>query len=251
MIIDLKNIPVFYINLDKDVDKATRTEKVLKDLGFKNVKRVSGVSGDNDFGVDPHVFGCGASHLKILKSQLEYPFIILEDDIDYKNFMDKIDVPDDVDFLYLGTYLHNATDKFSKFKGMYSWLTYDKEPPSSLVDSHRDIRRVRDLLATHAIAYFSKDAVEQTIPLIEFGIKAGIPIDVTLAKCQFIHKTYAINEPIFWQNDKRKVMSQITTVFSMDQIQDIIRNYPKNFEYIAYLYGEELNKIYDGRKQTQ
>jgi hypothetical protein len=41
MKINLLDIPVFYINMEKDVEKRENLESSLKKLGFKNVQRIN------------------------------------------------------------------------------------------------------------------------------------------------------------------------------------------------------------------
>ena len=42
MKLKLTDLPVVYINLDEQVDRKDNSGKNLKDLGFKNIIRVSG-----------------------------------------------------------------------------------------------------------------------------------------------------------------------------------------------------------------
>ena len=98
MKVDLKEIPVYYINLDRHPQKRKSTEDVLNILGFKNINRVAGVPHENSR------LGCTLAHMEALKAGLSgvSPFLIVEDDILIKNKNTVFDIPDAVDALYLG-----------------------------------------------------------------------------------------------------------------------------------------------------
>ena len=97
MKIDLKEIRVYYINLDCDTLKRERTENMLKSMGFKYVTRVPAIEHEKG-----RVVGCARSHHHILSSYCP-PFIILEDDCTLNSDFDGfIDVPDNADAVYLG-----------------------------------------------------------------------------------------------------------------------------------------------------
>ena len=96
MNLDLREIPVIYINLDRDVEKKEKIEKNLKSLGFKTVIRSPGHLHPTG-----HRAGCSMAQHNALK-ELDPPFIILEDDATPSNFIPEIEVPDDADAVYLG-----------------------------------------------------------------------------------------------------------------------------------------------------
>ena len=95
MNLDLREIPAVYINLDRDVEKKEKIESSLKELGFKNIIRLSGV--EHDIGK----VGCAISHALAME-EVEPPFIVFEDDCVPLNFEPIIDIPDDADAVYLG-----------------------------------------------------------------------------------------------------------------------------------------------------
>ena len=94
--LDLRDIPVAYINLDRDSQKKLNIEKTLQTLGFKYISRVPGV-------VHPtgNRAGCSMAQHNALH-EFEPPFIILEDDATPLNFNPIITIPDDADAVYLG-----------------------------------------------------------------------------------------------------------------------------------------------------
>ena len=96
MNLDLREIPVLYINMDREVEKRNRIETYIDQLGFKNKIRIAGVVHP-----DGARAGCAlAQHNALL--EIDPPFIILEDDATPLNFNPIISIPDDSDAFYLG-----------------------------------------------------------------------------------------------------------------------------------------------------
>ena len=85
MNLDLREIPAVYINLDRDVEKKEKIESSLKELGFKNIIRLSGVEHDDG------KVGCAISHALAME-EVEPPFIVFEDDCVPLNFEPIIDL---------------------------------------------------------------------------------------------------------------------------------------------------------------
>ena len=72
--IDLREIPTFWINLNKDIGRRTRMESMFVQLEMENNKRVSGYLADTV------LEGCGKAQEKTLKKIRKYPTLVLEDD---------------------------------------------------------------------------------------------------------------------------------------------------------------------------
>lgn len=91
MINFLSNVPVFYINLDRDQSRRLYIEKHLKENSIEKYFRVEGIVGntvDNYTSLSSSELGCTLSHIKALKHFLEteYDFaLICEDDVDLSN----------------------------------------------------------------------------------------------------------------------------------------------------------------------
>jgi GR25 family glycosyltransferase involved in LPS biosynthesis len=107
MIIDLREIPVVWINLDSATKNAETMEERLKKHGFKNTHRKSGLVIDPPPNTEKsiyHFMGCGQSHIDILENtEYSTPLLILEDDVEFvDNFNPILDIPEDSDGVYLG-----------------------------------------------------------------------------------------------------------------------------------------------------
>ena len=84
MTIDIRNIPVLYINMDKDIERRMHMENILAKNGFKNYKRLSAyVAGGGDIYhslFSSHVRAC----YSLLKEDSPY-VLVLEDDVVFIN----------------------------------------------------------------------------------------------------------------------------------------------------------------------
>jgi hypothetical protein len=200
MKIKLNEIPVFYINLDDEEVKRKRTETTLKSLGFTNVTRFSAVKHPAG-----RIIGCARSHYEILKNQ-KPPFIILEDDCTLnKTFENIIDVPDNSDALYLGI---SHWGRYLNHSGPY--VHYEKY--------NEEIVRVYNMLATHAILYF-------TVPYVDickriayhFGYEIENHLDIGFAEVHKLYNVYSFDEPLFRQYEWSAVTTGKITENSIDK----------------------------------
>lgn len=191
MKINLTDIPVFYINMKKDVHKKEHIEKQLKAVGFKKITRIDAVEDKKNGRV-----GLSKSQHKAL-SQIPAPFIVLEDDADPKQFVSTIDIPDDADAVYLG----NSNWGFqSNHAGFY--LKYEK------VAGYQKILRIYNMLSSHAILYLSDDYVKMCQRTTKYcAEKYPMPMDVPFAMIQRFFNIYVLNQPVFIQKDYEGKMS--------------------------------------------
>jgi hypothetical protein len=190
MQIDITSLPVYYINLDEKKERRKKMERLLSNYGFNSVKRFSGKKAGSRI-------GCSMSHSLLLQQiikEKDYPCLVLEDDLEIFNFRKVIEVPDDADAIYLG---------FSS----YGWNHNQEEPfPKSLkiTELNDEYHRVYNMLARHAIIHLSPTYDRNCVDIMENFIsdpetyKAG---DVSISKVHPYYKIYALNEPIFYQDD--------------------------------------------------
>lgn len=185
MKIYLLDIPVFYINMKKDVEKKNHIEKKLKQLGFTNVTRIDAVEDKKNGRV-----GLSKSQNMAL-SKVKPPFIILEDDADPKYFVKQIEVPDDADAVYLGNSQWGHMQSHSGF--------YLKYKP---VENFTGVYRIYNMLASHAILYLTEDYVRMCQRTTKYCAEVNpLPMDVPFAVIQRYFNIYTINRPLFIQKD--------------------------------------------------
>lgn len=188
MKIDLREIPVIWINLDKDTDNAEKMVKQFNDYGFKNHIRFSGLTPDKIQPPPPsnwYGFGCGMSHVKILETYKDLPILVLEDDAKItEDFNPIIEIPDEADGVYLGTSSGNQ---------YYMAKRYNK-----------DYLRIGNVLSTHAILYLDEVFKQSVIDVTKFFVyNLQRPVDIGVASILQHFKILTPNKPYFIQSDER------------------------------------------------
>jgi hypothetical protein len=189
MILDLREIPTVWINLDSATKNAEAMEKKLKDHGFKYTYRKSACviePPENTHSSIKHYVGCGQSHLDILENK-DYgtPLLILEDDAEFTEaFNPVMNIPDNADGVYLG---------ISKGNVYYQSKRYNP-----------DYLRIAGILATHAILYINEEYRKKMAEVDRHCIyNLKRPWDLGAAGLQQEFKVYTPSKPYFYQADNR------------------------------------------------
>jgi hypothetical protein len=180
MNLDLREIPVVYINLDKDVDKKNRIEGYLNDLGFKTIIRSPGYIHSTG-----NRAGCSKAQYDALSSNTELPVIIMEDDATPKNFEPIIEVPDNADAVYLGV---SSWGRMNGHSGPY--VQYD------ILDNN--MLRVYNMLGTHAILYLNSEYKSVCTKIANHQFVTEGYIDVGFTDVMKYYHVYAFNDPMFY-----------------------------------------------------
>lgn len=188
MKINIKEIPTYYINLDKDKERNKSMQDLIKNFGFTKAERSSGHYIKND-----PLAGCATSHYNILSNNVDN-FIILEDDcvIRKKDYI--IEVPDDADAVYLGLSMwgyNRDTSKKENFK-------------FSQVKDFPGIYKVDGMLATHSILYLNNEYVKVCERVAKFSSENSHHVDQGFARIQKYYNVYAIGDPIFFQSSNQE-----------------------------------------------
>jgi len=204
MIVNILELPVFYINLKEEKIKSKETRETLKALGFRDIRRFDAILGKDK------TEGCAMSHQAILKEMdIDGPFIVFEDDIEINNsFNPIIDVPEDADAVYLG---------LSAFA-----LNGNKTDQDLVADRVDDsIYRIYNMLAAHAILYVKKDYYKFISKAIDAMLKANRNQDNARADTMKYFNVYALNHPLFYQDGKHRKVTR----FDLDTVR--VRPYKK------------------------
>lgn len=190
MKLDLRDIPVYYINMKEDVVKRERMEKLGKLCGFKSFNRVEGTRL-------PIPAGCAASHLSIMKDK-KPPFIILEDDCIIKSFIPEINVPEDADALYLG---------------ISSWGRLDSQSGEYVLTSlvNQGFLRVYNMLSTHAMLFLSERYVSTCEAIADYSMNLPAHLDVGYAEVHKFYNIYAFDDPMFFQTSSEGTDNPLTS----------------------------------------
>ena len=183
MQVDLTKIPVYYINLNEQPDRARQTETVLRELGFNDVTRIPAIK--HEVGM----VGCALSHHKVMADKsIKAPFILMEDDVLPTGIKQlKYDVPDNSDALYLG---NSQWARFLNFSGPY--LHYHR------IDDR--VVQVYNMLAAHAVVYFNETYRNHLARVAEYSANiAKFHMDVGYAESHRYYNVMALDTPIFMQ----------------------------------------------------
>lgn len=188
--INLIEIPVYYINLDEDVEKKLSTEKLLTSMGFNSITRVSAIKEKSY-----KYLGVTLSHIKAMRTAIEKsdtPFIIVEDDITLKNNKLAFNIPKNLDALYLG---------------ISKWGFYNGKGLLQLsIEKHSDeIYRIYNMLSAHAVVYFNKEYVQALLRSYKFFIEISREQDIGNAELMKYYEIYAICNPVFYQSGYNEV----------------------------------------------
>lgn len=183
--IDITKIASIYINLDEQVNRRRSTENLLKSNNI-NAIRFPGIKHERG------IVGCGMSHSAILADILP-DTLILEDDIGTTEWYNKqIDVPSDIDALYLGVSGHGYVEGYRDGIGGVVKTTKYSE---SLI-------QIYNMCSAHAIVYCSKRYIDAAYKMSLYCLEHNIAWDLGIAS---IHKHFNILTPLapwFYQTEQ-------------------------------------------------
>ena len=189
MKIDLREIPVVWINLDTATENAKKMEKRFKKYGFKNTHRQPGLIIPPPPGTDKsiaHFRGCGQTHINILdNSNYSTPLLVLEDDVEFvDNFHPVIEIPDSSDGVYLG--ISHGNQYYQSCKHDENYL------------------RIAGILAAHAILYVTPAYREAMSNVGKYCLNTlNRPWDIGTAMIQQHFKVYTPNDFMVYQSNNR------------------------------------------------
>jgi hypothetical protein len=168
--INLKDLEIIYINLPSYVNRNQSMINMFSYYGLK-ASRVEGITRTyQKYNV------IGDAHRKALDSSSSEHVLILEDDCTPHNYRQEFEVPDDADIVYLGLHTYG----------------HPKERISE------EIWRVSGMAGAHAILYLTQRGKDI---LIEAQKNRKQGIDISLSELQHKVNTYALNSPIWYQNN--------------------------------------------------
>ena len=196
MNLDLRDIPVVYINMDKDVDKRERIENHIDRLGFKTKIRVPGVVHQ-----DGARAGCALAQYNALH-EIDPPFIILEDDATPFDYNPIISIPDDTDALYLGI---SSWGRMNSHSGPFvQWDYYFKEVDINLL-------RVYNMLGTHAILYLNSEYISVCEKIAYHQHNINEHVDIGFTDVQKYYNVYAFDQPLFYQTSSNGTNQKLSS----------------------------------------
>jgi GR25 family glycosyltransferase involved in LPS biosynthesis len=209
MIIDIREIPVYYINMNSEIKRKEAIELMLQNAGFKNVMRYPGSVSHH-----PSI-GCALSHQSLLnlliEEKIHTPFLILEDDaVISKDFASLIKIPDDSDAVYLG---------LSTSARMWNYTVADHVAEKI----NEDYYQIYNQLAAHAILYTNIDYVKFLAKAIKLAIRLEGHQDIVRATTMKYFNVYAKNKPLFFQNDQDRRVD-LQTSMPLEAMKIVVPN---------------------------
>lgn len=200
MKIDLREIPIIYLNMEHDVRRREHLEFMLNDLvntcGFKkeNIYRVeTALSPVKENGVSQaHLDGLAFA------DQFDGPFIILEDDVFPTAVMPVVEIPDNTDAIYLA----NNSGGVS-FAGPWTIADQDNYNDNGItvnvnpIEDNPNLFKVNGMIGACAILYVTKHFKKAVEGACRVAIKDLRPHDAYIATFQRFFNIYAFNQPMF------------------------------------------------------
>lgn len=194
--LDFSTLKTYWINLDDRADRQDSMIRLFDSLNIRNTERVSAIKGE------PYYYGCGMSHMKTLERGLEggTPFLVLEDDVAYNStFKPILNVPDEVDAVYLGWTTWSAT----KERASSSRMT--RELDARVFDDN--FVKVSYMTSLHAVLYLSEEYVRKCIDSMKDWVQEKKwHCDVATAEVQHnFNVVVPSGRSWFYQNDPRNI----------------------------------------------
>lgn len=212
MKLDLREMPIFVLNMKEDTRRKQFMSDQLSELGL-NFEFVSAIKAS------PSPIGVAISHLKIIRNpQLKPPFLVLEDDCRFLMdlFSYEYEVPDETDALYLGHSEFGLRDK----KDQYG-IRWGEQGNIKYKNYSEQYIRVFNMLARHAVIYLSDKFVSSAIQanlsaLLDHDFT--IPGDIMYAEMQPSHIILAPKEISCYQSGQYGGVEGATKNSVLDRI---------------------------------
>jgi hypothetical protein len=201
MILDIKNIKTQYITLDFESERSKRLSSQLSNYGFTNFEPILGVPDQLKR------MGVAKAFLNAMQKNSKHnePFLLLEDDAFVWHDYDKVEVPDDADAVYLGVcYLGGPST-------LNSYYTNKITDRAIVKKINEDVYRVYAMLNAHAIIIINPEYRDFLIKVINTAIDVGTNQDRARAETMKYWNVYAMNKPMFYQEDEfgQKIQTEI------------------------------------------
>jgi hypothetical protein len=162
----------------------------LSRYGFSNFQAIPGVVDSTKR------IGVARAFLQALESHTDdVPLLILEDDAVVWHDYHKVEIPNDADALYLGICRHGMESVLNS----YYTNQIVSEPVAERVDDQ--IYRIYNMLNAHAIIIINSEYKNFLIRAIKTAIRIGTNQDRARAETMKYWNVYALNKPMFYQDD--------------------------------------------------
>jgi hypothetical protein len=211
VIINIKHLKTQYITLDPSSPSSSRLVDQLVGSGFVNFEPVMGVKEEIKR------VGVAKAFLKALKENTvdDKPFLILENDAYIWHDWSELEIPDNADAIYLGISRYGVMP--SSLNSYYTGSVCKKMVVERQTD---DIYRIYNMLSAHAVIIISPEYRDFLIRAISFAIRIGTNQDRVRADSMKYWKVYALDKPMFYQNDASDLRQEEST---KNTISDLVK----------------------------
>jgi hypothetical protein len=191
MILNIKDIKTQYITLDVKSKRSKRLANQLKNYGFTNFEPILGIRDDLKRK------GVAFAFLNAIEnnSSHEKPFLLLEDDAVIWHDYDQIEIPDDADALYLGVCILGGVTALNSYHNHI----INHHPIVKQIDDK--IYRIYAMLNAHAVIIINPEYRDFLLKAIKVAIEVGTNQDRVRAETMKYWKVYALDKPMFYQQD--------------------------------------------------
>lgn len=191
MEIDLRKVKTVCISL-KESKRRKNITRMMESLSFENWSFFDGIEKG-----DP-VEGCALSHVKVLQENLMNPVLIIEDDAEItEDFVPIINIPENIDAVYLG----------------YSWWSWTKDralqsrlKSEAIVQKQENWYKIGRITSAHAILYLDwhhKKYLCENITKYLLDKDGNRHCDVIMGETQLKFHVIAPPKPFFFQMCER------------------------------------------------
>lgn len=137
--------------------------------------------------------------IDILEAHMDdEPLLILEDDVTFTGRDDEIDIPPNVDAVYLGLSIFRGSSTINHSDGVHELSAFsDKQV------------RVLNMLATHAIVYVSKAYKQAVVDTLKPYIGIDYHSDVLISRLHSSFLILANKKPSFYQSSEFNPQSRV------------------------------------------
>lgn len=199
LIIKLKEVDSYYINLDKDLEKKESILSFAKYYGLKDPVRVPAIKAD------PYQLGLAASNKNalLLGIKQKKPFLVLEDDAyPLINIPEEIVLPDNADAVYLGCNTWGVPQNH-----ILGDPATENGAQFFKIPENNKVFKVKNILSSHAILYINPAfAIEAVKSLQKISLNHQEHLDIQFYKDGLFEKfNVYVTGPIFYQHDIRKI----------------------------------------------
>lgn len=189
--LNLRDLPVYVINIKEDTEKRMAVESQLSAFGFKDITFFPGIRNPTK------KVGVATSHnLLLMQLGAEHlPCLVLEDDVSIWDKKEYIDIPHDADAYYLGNSSYGLYENIGKKK-------------ISLERVDKETFRIYNMLAAHAIVYLNNDYIKFLQQATAFQLMIRDNQDKARAETMKYWNIYAAEKPMFYQNGAHEAVTK-------------------------------------------